>query len=388
MAELEPRICPLSSLPLLVLAGIAEALCPHCTEDPESCRWRTPIHHGCGTGALLANSRALASLAATCKQLYAIVSPILYHQPQAHPKRHIRLLRTLVRRPDLARRVKVLRLDLDMPYKPYQGEDDKPFVLALAARHGWSLSFEPGNPEHDAHAEESAVNDLPGNLLLALCPNVEKASMSIGYDFELGGLLPPAALPHLKDLYTTHRDTEMGTCLATLRDLYLAAPNLETFTGNMTASVGGGEGLLPLGNLRHLRLSWSSISSGCLRALLQSCPRLESFSYEAGGACVGYTQFTIHSMIKLLVRYAPRLRHLDLDEVGDEDLGDEDDEDAEGGDDPEPAPGFASLSCLETLDIDFGVVDLWDEYPEAALLPESLRSLNGSDYPPAAGESP
>ncbi len=385
MAEPEPRTRPLSSLPLLVLAGIAEALCPHCTEDPESRRWQTPLHHGCGTYALLANSRALASLAATCKQLYAVASPVLYHQPHAHPNRHTRLLRTLVDRPDLARRVKVLRLDLDMGFEPFQGEGDKEFVLYLATRRGWS--FQADGTENGPCREEEEQAKLPSTLLLAACPNLEKASMVINYGFDLAGLLPPAALPHLKDLYTTHWDTEMGTCLGVLRELYLAAPNLETFTGHMTASVEDGEGLLPLGNLRHLRLTWSSLSSGCLRALLKSCPRLESFTYEAGGPGISDYQFTIHSLIKLLVRYAPRLKLLDLDEVGDEDLGDEDDED-EDGNDPDAAPGFASLECLETLDIGRSLLDLWGEYPVAALLPESLRSFNGSDYPSAAGGSP
>ncbi|KAK3897900.1 hypothetical protein C8A05DRAFT_19421 [Staphylotrichum tortipilum] len=270
MAEPEPSTTrSLASLPLLVLAGIAEALCLHCTEDPDFDRWHTPIHGG-GGHALVSSSRALANLAATCKTLYDIVSPILYHQPLAFPKRHVRLLRTLISRPDLARRVKVLRLDLDIGYGQCENEDDETFVLDLAARHGWSA--ETNLPEYHPDRDKKVDDDLPPNLLITTCPNLEKFSMGIGYGTNFA-LLKPATLPRLKDVYITHSDTEMGTCLGALQELYLAAPYLETFTSNMTAGVAvdGGE-VMPLGNLRHVRLDWSSISGNSLRALSRAQP--------------------------------------------------------------------------------------------------------------------
>ena len=98
------------SLPLLALAGVAEALCPHCTEDPTSYEWDSPLHYG-GCHKLLSRTRDLVNLAATCKDLHYIVLPIFYHLAQCYPHRRIHLLRTLARRPDLALHVKVLRLD-------------------------------------------------------------------------------------------------------------------------------------------------------------------------------------------------------------------------------------------------------------------------------------
>ncbi|KAK4038640.1 hypothetical protein C8A01DRAFT_37407 [Parachaetomium inaequale] len=129
---------------------------------------------------------------------------------------------------------------------------------------------------------------------------------------------------------------------------------METFTSHMTNSVGGT--ILPLGNLRHICLTWSSISGGCLRTLLKSCPQLESLEYEAGGPYVGFDQFSIARMIKFLSLYAPRLKRLDLDFQDDPESEDLDDDEGDDEHDFEPAPGFASLSHLETLVVKYRAV--------------------------------
>ncbi len=219
--------------------------------------------------------------------------------------------------------------------------------------------------------------DHPSNLLIAMCRNLEKFSMAIGNGSDFV-FLESRILRRLKDVYVTHSDTEMGTHLGRLEDLYLAAPYLETFTSNMTSCVGHED--LSLGNLRHLRLDRSSISAVCLRTLLRSCPRLESFAYNAAGAIVGHEQFGPKILRKLLSRYAPQLKHLDLDLRYGYEMSDWNhrNEDQEGGDDAglEPAPPFASLSHLETLVIDPRLLDDWDgQQPLATLFPQSLRSL-------------
>ena len=375
----EPRTRPLLSLPLLVLVGIAEALCPHCTENQleKPQRWETPIHFDGGRD-LLSGTRALVNLAATCKDLNAIVTPILYHQPQGHPKQRVSLLRTLDRRPDLARRVKVLRLDYD--YDPdIENENDRAFILELVARYRQPTTPQPdADTEDDKQPDDKRVDgDFRLNLLLAMCPNLETFSTGLDYFYEID-LLRPASLTRLKDAYVAHRDTELGIHLESLRGLYLAAPHIETFTSYMTASVGREP--LHLSNLRHLRLEQSAISAGCLRALLQSCPQLESFLYEAGGAHISFEQFSVRSLRKLLLRYVPRLKHLELDFQQDGVLSDDDDQEDDAGDglDPDPAPGFASLSHLETLVVDPDILDnmhLDKHEPAATLFPQSLKSL-------------
>jgi hypothetical protein len=369
----------LLSLPLLALAGVAEALCPHCTEDPTSYEWDSPLHYG-GCRELLSRTRDLVNLAATCKDLHYIALPILYHLAQCYPHRRVHLLRTLARRPDLARRVKVLRLD----FPPISGralhdKDDRAFVLELAARHGWPHAGAPGNKEEyvlDLEAAEDVrlAGDLSINLLLALCPNLKKVTIDLRrwYRFDL---LQPGALPHLKDVFITTSNAWDYINLGDLRGLYHAAPSIESFT----SCEMGCEGNVPLpwANLRHLSLDMCSISPAYLSVVLTSCPQLESFSYFLGGC----SSITTTRRMRFLFHYAPQLKHLDLhigwdseydevefesgwDEVWDKDL-------------PGPAPGFASLSHLETLVLDGPkFLDEWrDQRPVATLFPRSLRSL-------------
>ncbi len=369
---------PLLRLPLTVLVGIAEALCPHCTEDPAYRSWVTPIHGGGGC-ALLANTRDLANLAATCRALYHIVCPVLYHQPQCYPGRRLSLLRTLAGRPDLARRVKVLRLDFDISQEQIKDDDDRTFFWDLAERYGWSSEDQAElDMQNDGETGDDGVDeDHPSNVLIAMCRNLEKFSMAIGNGSGFV-FLESRILRRLKDVYVTHSDTEMGTNLSKLEDLFLAAPNLETFTSNMTSGVG--REVLSLKNLRHLRLDRSSISATSLRTLLRSCPQLEFFGYDAAGAIVNHEQFGPKILRKLLSHYAPQLKHLDLDLRYGYEMRDWNhwNEDEEGDDDagPEPAPPFASLSYLETLVIDPKLLDDWDrQQPLATLFPQSLRSL-------------
>ena len=359
------------SLPLLVLAGIAEALCPHCTEDPKFRIWRTPIHFSDYPRPLIICTRALASLALTCKDLYAIVNPVLYHQLQGPSKGRLSLLRTLAKRPELARRVKVLRLDFDTGIGELENEEDWAFAQALAVRLGWSTAL-PSATNRWGRMDDDFIT----SLIVALCINLEKLS-TICDGFDDVGIPQPATLQCLKEFYLTHYDTEMGTSLQESKRLYLAAPNIETITSCMTCSVG--TDTLPLSNVRHLRLDWSCISSGCLRTLLRSCPQLESFAYEAGGATVGDEQFNTKNLRTFLLRYVPRLKHLEVDFQQDCGMseGDEGDEGDGDGSDPEPAPGFSSLIHLETLTVDPAVFDDWDDDQQsvASLFPPSLHSL-------------
>ncbi|KAG7288122.1 hypothetical protein NEMBOFW57_007645 [Staphylotrichum longicolle] len=351
----EPRKPSLLSLHLLVLEGIAEAL----------------------SSKVIA---ALANLAATCRALYGIATPILYHQPQGWSERRLALYRTLAKRPELARRVRVLRLDFDEGHSGFpENEDDRALLLDLAARHGWSKALQAAvtmeNGRLPARWEDDDAHDLLTSLLIAMCPNVEKLSAGLGY-IAFFALLQPATLPRLKDVYVTHIDTEMGSYLYSLNRLYLAAPNIEVFTSAMAAGVGDTD--LPLGNVRDLRLDWSCISTGCLRTLLRSCPQLESFAYDANGPTVGEEQFNAGSVRKLLLRYAPRLKHLHVDLREGYEMIEwaEDEDNGDDGNDPQPSPGFSSLSCLETLTVDPGVLNDWDiQQPVAALFPQSLRSL-------------
>ena len=358
----------LLSLPLLVVEGIAEALCPHCTEETELYPWKTPLHWFENQHRMLINTQSLANLAVTCRAMHAVITPFLYHQPQGYSPKRPGLFRTLAKYPELARRVKVLRLDYDAGIVELPNDkDDREFLLSLAAQYGWSTDVQDGVSPDD-------TRELLTTLLIAMCPNLETLSTGRDY-FEQFRLLQPATLPRLKDVYVAHLDTDMGMDLGELMPLYLAAPNIETFSAAMASGVGKGDSAL--GNVTNLRLDSAGISTACLRTLLRSCPRLESFVYTAGGMTVNDRQFDGRSARRLLCRWAPGLKHLamdlrDRDCMGDwDDVGDSSNKD----NDSELLPGVASLLYLETLIIDATVVGEWDSRPVVALFPQSLRSL-------------
>jgi len=256
--------------------------------------------------------------------------------------------------------------------------------LELAARHGWPPAAPPDNKPKYALDLEAAENvrlaedvrlagDLSLNLLLALCPNLTKVTTDLRrwYRFDL---LQPAALPHLKDVFITASNSWDNINLGDLRGLYHAAPSIESFTSSLVGCEGNEP--LPWANLRRLSLDMSSISPACLSVVLTSCPQLESFNYFMAGCY----SIVITRMMRFLSHYAPQLKHLYLHidwESDDEVELDSDWDEVWYKDLPEPVPGFASLSYLETLVLDGPeLLDDWhDQRPVATLFPRSLRSL-------------
>ncbi|KAK3899573.1 hypothetical protein C8A05DRAFT_36805 [Staphylotrichum tortipilum] len=360
MAESSSR--PLTTLPLLVFVGIAEALCPHCTEDPADRDWKPPIHSG-KSRAVLSRTHALASLAATCRGMHYIVLPILYHQVQCYPHQRLHLLRTLDSRPDLARRVKVLRLDFCL-----DGDKREPTLDNSGTRKlilDDNAGLHPGTcatPWMDWEA-----GNLHVNLLMAVCPNLEKFSTDMG-PLDLFDLLKPGTLQHLKDVLITPTTAEACLQFGVVWLLFYAAPSIERITSHRAARAG--RRLLPMTNLRHLHLESNWMSARCL------------------------DEVTTEHLMMLLLRNAPQLKHLDLNlndintiSVGLEDKDNELDWDE---DYPDPVPGFASFSSLETLVVVGS--DIWAEWadhqPVATLFPQSLRTLTlvGTvDTPTVAG---
>ncbi|KAL2024923.1 hypothetical protein VTK56DRAFT_3622 [Thermocarpiscus australiensis] len=367
----------LQTLPSEILLAIAYSFPGASTYDPirsEACRlWlgATDIQD-VGLGL----SKALASLARTCRTLYDIVNPVLYQQPRVS----VRLIRTLADRPDLAGHVRNL-LFPDC-FEELSAEDES-FVLDLASRYTWV-----DNPHHNGGPAEylkDEPDDFLSSLLIAMCPNVESLSIGCGYFYSFP-FVQPGSLPRLKYLHVAHTDTELGTSLANSMAICRAAPDLEVLEGFMISHVGS----LPLQNVRELFLWNSAISHIQLRKLLRSCPRLESFGYEAGGATSGDYQFLPADAERIIARYAPQLKRLELDLRHGEEMfesrpfaGEEEDSsgDGDGGDEggnvAMSAAGVSSLRYLETVTLDGECLPREADETDLLIsrLPKSIRSV-------------
>ncbi|KAK4148859.1 hypothetical protein C8A00DRAFT_38551 [Chaetomidium leptoderma] len=91
-----------------------------------------------------------------------LLEPFLNISAQCYPEGRVGLLRTLASRPDLARRIKVLRLDFDGGYAALKDDGDRAFVLELAARYGWAPSLENIVETEDGLQHVRAGSDRAG----------------------------------------------------------------------------------------------------------------------------------------------------------------------------------------------------------------------------------
>jgi hypothetical protein len=220
-----------------------------------------------------------------------------------------------------------------------------------------------------------AADDLRINLLMAMCPNLEKVTTDVNHMFRFD-FLKPGTLPRLKDVLLTNVDTGSCTKPSEMNRLFHAAPSIESFTAHRPLRVV--PMLMALANLRHLGLEQSYMPASCLDVVLMSCPQLESFAYGMPAP----HRVTISQVMKIMLRHVPQVKHLDLD-ISDPGDGEEEEEEQEAEDRlywdeyASPAPGFASFSQLETLVVSGPA--LWDEWydePAATLFPQSLRTLS------------
>jgi hypothetical protein len=99
-----------ASLSNETLLGICAWLCHHCYSDP------TTFYRELDDDRVEVKHRQidLANFALSCRRLYYVAIPFLYHMPRpSNPRQAIRLLHTLAHHPGLAEHVKVLRLWCD-----------------------------------------------------------------------------------------------------------------------------------------------------------------------------------------------------------------------------------------------------------------------------------
>lgn len=161
---------------------------------------------------------AIANLAATCKTLHTIATPVLYHQPMPS----LAPVQTLGRHPHLVQHVKSLYYDIISDVSV--GKEEKAELLTLVDRFPYRLpnAYWPWGP---TQALKLRPEELLQGLLIAMCSNVQNvlATLSNTAYFPFSA---PGSLPSLRWLHVAHDDEQKGTELGHARPLFEAAPNL------------------------------------------------------------------------------------------------------------------------------------------------------------------
>ncbi|KAM7222935.1 hypothetical protein V8F06_001491 [Rhypophila decipiens] len=319
----------LASLPYLVLLEIGRSLCAHCNPPddliPHSIRfapdrqWRADLYF------------SIANLSMTCRMLYDIVNPILYHRPyvnNAEHGRYIDLARTLCDRPDLAKQdwlksaaddddtwilmegevpeewggigweqvyscyreggLKALMIALCGVLPP---EDEEDLPLARARRYGDedSEDIRGGSPVTGGGGQISTGSKLEVLML----------ESNFGHrPSKAGRFCAPGSLPKLKELYLALHEFRWGFNLDIAMPIFEAAPNLEKIGAWMLSAAGAfgdyrgiswdfdhpdylaARTVFPLQNVRELDIQNSVLGDHELFWLLKACPRLEVFKYH------------------------------------------------------------------------------------------------------------
>ncbi|MBE3046338.1 hypothetical protein IMZ48_28150 [Candidatus Bathyarchaeota archaeon] len=310
----------MAALDLDVLNAIIVTFCPYCTPReylseltyrsahcPPSYQGRDEEHR---------RIQALAALCLTSKQVGTLATRHLYHRPTATS--WPLLARTLIERPDLARRVKHLNT---RNWAGIPGMLDNSFPPEVA-RHWSSKVAYPvemwDSEDEDSEGEDGKYEDgeeglsQAGNIALdivvALCPELEEldAVLDGGDAF---ALLEPGSLPRLRTVAVVGKWKLFGMCPVELWRLPTAAPNVHTLVG---WQIGLSYRQIPLESITHLRLGSSCLQIDSLRHTLMCFPQLESFEFRAGYISAGGVQFTPLEAQEVLAELAPRLKGLVL----------------------------------------------------------------------------
>ncbi|PNP47127.1 hypothetical protein THARTR1_10632 [Trichoderma harzianum] len=241
----------LMTMPDEILVKICEYMCYHCSA------------HAYKVGDL-----ALFSL--TCRHLRDIAQPILYHH--ATPGNMVPFVRTLIERPDVAAQVRILFTDeahrdskLDTDIEIFQAEAQR---LNHGNRNKWTREMLDDVIEYHHRLFELAI---------ALLPNVKQITLLVPSkpQQELDELFgAPVALKSVRSLTVLPLElVDFGR----FKCILAMMPRLERLQIEECHCI---TQALPLAELRTLIITESGISTGSLRNIIQSCPKLEHFEYH------------------------------------------------------------------------------------------------------------
>jgi hypothetical protein len=314
-------MAPFSALPVELVDGILKELCLFCGPrhyagcylegDGDSLRGCRCLEDDCRSSGRVAT---LASLCLTSRQLNSLATRHLYHYLGCEKKWYL-LAATLLARPDLAQLVMELSV---FSSSPVSYSDCPPEVVAYFKDQFQIFSAamsKAGETANSALFEDgdkfSGSYNVPLDILLPLCPNLERLNTALWY-FDAFRFLCPQSLPRLQRVSLSHGDTELGFRFGKITPLFRAAPNI---TDVYCWSVNGCEHAEPgwLAKITSLDCEYSALGGGDLINIFAACPNLETLKYEMGGFAVGDDQFTLREVRDSVLAHAPKLKYLHLD---------------------------------------------------------------------------
>ncbi|KAK4167835.1 hypothetical protein QBC43DRAFT_202808 [Cladorrhinum sp. PSN259] len=305
----------LTHLPVELVEEIVAGLCIACTPIETRCCYNSNCYCAEMGPADLARISALASLCLTSRHLNNIATRHLYHH--VHGQQWWLLARTLLSRKDLAQLIRSMRIgfgrgvnEADCPPQvvAYYNSQRKIYLDALPENYRNEAIYHLGNGKLYA-----GDGNIQIDILSSLCPNLETLEAIISY-FEVFRFCAPHSMPHLRSVVLSHSDTELGIDLGNVALLFRAAPNITHALFYMVNSCGKLDATLP--KLTSLDFQSSTFDGPSLVEILSTCPNLETFRYEMGGAIVGHEQFTIQEAQDVFLAHAVNLEWLCL-EAGD-----------------------------------------------------------------------
>jgi len=245
----------------------------------------------------------------------------LYHRLDCDDKWWL-LAATLLARPDLAQFVAELRVDSPSAVDhrdcapevvAYFKDQFQTFTDAMGAA---GKVFDSGPLDDDDNF--SGSHNVPGDILVTLCPDLERLDASVAY-FEIFRFCRPQSLLRLRHVVLNHADTELGFYFDESARLFLAAPNI---TDMSFWSINGcQQDAKPgcLAKVTSLDFQCSALGNDELVNILSACPNVETLKYEMGGSMVGDDQFTLPEVREAIVAHAPKLKYLRLHAGEDDD---------------------------------------------------------------------
>jgi len=250
-----------------------------------------------------------------------MATPHLYHRPRCDDKWWL-LAATLLAHPDLAHFVAELSV---ISPAPVHHQGCAPEVVAYfkdqfqtfddaMGQAGKEFDFGP----LDDGDSFSGSHNVPVDMLVTLCPNLQRLDVSVSI-FEIFRFCRPRSLLRLRHVALSYEDSELGFYFDECARLFLAAPNIThmSFWAVNGCQLGAEPGCLS--NVTSLDFQYSMFGHDALVSILSACPNVETLRYEMGGTMVGDVQFTLPEVREAVVAHAPKLKYLRLHKGEDHD---------------------------------------------------------------------